>query len=93
MSASRPRICEHLYQAYAPSIADRLPAPDQPVRAIQDTPSLNFSHHPAIAGRGYFTVVEQRGLLVHSLLCADPDGVPLGLLHQQVCARSACSLW
>jgi hypothetical protein len=78
---------QDLYQAYAQSTQDRLPAPDQPLLAIQDTTSLNFSHHPATAGLGYFTAPEQRGLLVHSLLCADADGVPLGLLHQHVWVR------
>ena len=34
---------QDLYHAYAQSTGDRLPAPDQPVLAIQDTTSLDFS--------------------------------------------------
>jgi hypothetical protein len=73
--------------AHQGHLRDRLPARDQAVLAIQDTTVLNFTHHPATAGLGYLSNLAQRGLLVHSTLCVGPDGVPLGLLHQQLWAR------
>jgi hypothetical protein len=57
--------------------------------AIQDTTALSFTGHKAVRGLGYLTKRHQRGLLVHSLLAVTDDGVPLGVLHQQVWARSA----
>ena len=59
------------------------------VLAIQDTTALSFTGHQAVRGLGYLTGRRQRGLLVHSLLAATADGVPLGVLHQQVWARRA----
>src|SRR5262245_44017229 len=67
---------------------DRLPTDGQAVLAVQDTTVLNFSHHPATAGLGYLSALEQRGLFAHSTLCIGPEGVPLGLLAQQVWARA-----
>jgi hypothetical protein len=67
---------------------DRLPTDRQPVLAIQDTTVLNFSGHPATAGLGYLSALEQRGLFVHSTLCVGPDGVPVGLLDQRVWVRN-----
>jgi hypothetical protein len=57
------------------------------VLAIQDTTALSFTTHKAVRGLGYLTKRHQRGLLVHSLLAATEDGVPLGVLHQEVWAR------
>jgi hypothetical protein len=58
------------------------------VLAIQDTTTLSFTGHKAVQGLGYLTKRHQRGLLVHSLLAVTDDGVPLGVLHQQVWARA-----
>jgi Transposase DNA-binding/Transposase Tn5 dimerisation domain len=55
--------------------------------AIQDTTDLDFTSHSATTGLGYLGHPRHFGLLVHSTLVATPDGVPLGLLHQQVWAR------
>lgn len=57
------------------------------VLAIQDTTELNFTPHPATTGLGPLDYPTQRGLKVHSTLAASTDGVPLGLLHQQVWVR------
>jgi hypothetical protein len=78
---------EAILRPHLQSTLARLPAGDQPVLAIQDTTVLNYSHHRATAGLGYLSALEQRGLFVHSTLCAQPEGTPLGLLHQQVWAR------
>lgn len=57
------------------------------VLAIQDTTELNFTGHPAMKGTGYLDHPSQRGLKVHSVLLATTQGVPLGIIHQQVWTR------
>jgi hypothetical protein len=57
------------------------------VLALQDTTQLELSAHPALEGAGPLAGAGQRGLLVHSVLAATDDGVPLGLLHQHRWAR------
>jgi hypothetical protein len=56
------------------------------VLAIQDTTLLNFTHHPATTGLGPIGG-GQRGLVMHSTLAATPQGLPLGVLDQQIWAR------
>jgi Transposase DNA-binding/Transposase Tn5 dimerisation domain len=58
------------------------------VLAIQDTTSFSFTGHKTVRGLGYLTKRYQRGLLVHSLLAASDTGVPLGVVHQEVWART-----
>lgn len=52
----------------------------------QDTTFLNYTHHPATAGLGPIGG-GQRGLLMHSTLAFTPQGLPLGVLAQQIWAR------
>ncbi|MEW6497207.1 MAG: IS4 family transposase [Cyanobacteriota bacterium] len=54
---------------------------------IQDTTELNFTHHPRKKGMGYLDNANSRGLKVHSVFCSSTNGVPLGILHQQVWSR------
>jgi hypothetical protein len=54
---------------------------------IQDTTELNFSHHPGKKGMGYLDNANSQGLKVHSVFCSSANGVPLGVLHQQVWSR------
>ena len=56
------------------------------VLAIQDTTFLNYTHHPATSGLGPIGG-GQRGLVMHSTLAFTPQGLPLGLLDQQIWAR------
>ncbi len=58
------------------------------VLVVQDTTSLDFSAHPQTSGLGTLDHAWVRGLKVHSALLVSLAGVPLGLLHQQVWARS-----
>jgi hypothetical protein len=59
------------------------------VRAVQDTTSLNFTGH-VVADVGALDRPGQYGLFVHSTLAVLPDdGVPQGLLAQEVWARPA----
>lgn len=57
------------------------------VLAVQDTTLLDWSHHPATTGLGSLARSSQRGLLAHTTLAFTPEGVPLGLLAQEVWAR------
>ena len=54
---------------------------------IQDTTNLDFTHHPSTRGIGYLDNPRQIGLKVHSALAVTGEGVPLGLLHQDVWIR------
>ncbi|MCZ7567023.1 MAG: IS4 family transposase [Ardenticatenaceae bacterium] len=56
------------------------------VVAIQDTTFLNYNHHPATTELGPIGG-KQRGLVMPSTLAATPQGLPLGLLTQQMWAR------
>lgn len=57
------------------------------VLVIQDTTDLDFTSHKAMSGRGPLTFQAYQGLRVHSGLAVSLDGVPLGLVHQEVWAR------
>ena len=58
------------------------------VWAIQDTTTLDFAHHPKTRGLGPVGPGGQsQGILVHSVLVASAQGVPLGILDQAVWAR------
>ena len=55
---------------------------------IQDTTTLDFTHHPATqdlgpSGGSSFC----RGMKLHAALAVSPDGLPLGLLHHQMWTR------
>jgi hypothetical protein len=62
------------------------------VLAIQDTTTLNYSHHPATIGLGALNTAQQRGLLVHTTLTVTPERVALGLLAQEVWARDPAAV-
>jgi hypothetical protein len=57
------------------------------VLAIQDTSDFNFSALQETVGLGYTAGSCVRGLLLHSTLAVRPDGLPLGLLTQQIWTR------
>jgi Transposase DNA-binding/Transposase Tn5 dimerisation domain len=56
------------------------------VLLAQDTTFFNYTHHPATAGLGPIGG-GQRGLVMHSTLAFTPQGLPLGVLAQQIWAR------
>jgi len=62
------------------------------VIAIQDTTELNFTHHPAKRGMGYLDNAKASGLKVHSVFCSTGNGVPLGVLQQQVWRRDLAEI-
>jgi len=57
------------------------------VLAVQGTTELDFSGHPATGGLGPIGRGWETGLLVHTTLAVSPEGLPLGLLAQEVWAR------
>lgn len=57
------------------------------VLAVQDTTELDFTGHVATSGLGPLRHGRERGLLAHSTLAVTPEGLPLGLLAQDVWAR------
>jgi hypothetical protein len=63
------------------------------ILAIQDTTTLDFTHHPATRGLGPIGGTSyQQGLNMHSVLAVTPDGLPLGLLHQQIWVRDPATV-
>ena len=57
------------------------------ILVLQDTTSLDYTHHPKTQGLGPLETKGRHGLLVHTSLACSEDGVPLGLLDQQVWRR------
>lgn len=57
------------------------------VLAIQDTTELNYTSHKALSGTGYLDSKYAKGLKVHSVLTASTEGIPLGIIEQQVWSR------
>ena len=62
-------------------------APEGLALVLQDTTSLDYTHHPQTKGLGRLEKAECQGLFVHSSMAVSEAGVPLGLLDQQVWAR------
>lgn len=58
------------------------------VLVASDTTVVDFTSHPAAEGMGPISSQpHQRGFLVHSALALTPEGMPLGLLHQDTWVR------
>lgn len=62
------------------------------VLVIQDTTSLDLTHHPATQGLGPLEHRARRGLKAHSALAVSLTGVPLGLLWQQLWERDPATI-
>jgi hypothetical protein len=62
-------------------------AEDPYVFAMSDTTELDYSRLNTLEGAGPLDGSHCRGLKVHTVLAVSPDGVPLGILDQQVWAR------
>jgi len=58
------------------------------VLLVQDTTSFNFSHHPSTKGLGTLENKYRMGFWAHNTLAVSLEGVPLGLLEQQVWVRN-----
>lgn len=55
--------------------------------AVQDTTTFNFAGRAALAGLGVLEDNQTPGFFAHSTLAVSEQGVPLGLLGQQVWSR------
>ena len=89
---SSPRVSsDAIRQAHQRSTTERIKVHPM-VLAIQDTTELNFTHHPSKKGMGHLDSATSRGLKVHSVFCSSANGVPLGVLHQQVWARDPATI-
>lgn len=75
-----------LIEAHAQATAERARSQDE-VWVAQDTTALDFTAHPATQGLGHLDSIYTSGLKVHSALVFTPEGLPLGIIHQQVWAR------
>lgn len=59
------------------------------VLAPQDTTTWSLNHHPHTKGLGPVSDNrDSRGMLIHSTMLLSPQGVPLGIIDQQVWARA-----
>lgn len=77
---------EQIVAAHVRSTLGRI-AGERIVLAVQDTSLLDFTSHGATSGLGPLAQEHRQGLLLHSTMSFTEDGVPLGLLGQQVWAR------
>lgn len=76
----------HLRQAFAQKTV-RDAAKHKVILTVQDTTSLSFPRAPATEGLGPISDTDLPGLLVHSTLAVDVDGMPIGLTAQHVWSR------
>lgn len=54
---------------------------------LQDTTSFDFTAHPATTGLGPLECARHQGFFQHATLAVTPEGVPLGLVDQQLLLR------
>ncbi len=60
----------------------------QRVLSVQDTTEYNYHHHPATQELGPLDNAKVKGFFAHSTLAVTLEGVPLGLLAQEVWVRA-----
>ncbi len=85
---------EGILEAYRASVQERM-QDSGVVLAIQDTTDLNFTHHRSKDFESGFGLTSSqsyvRGLKVHTTFGVSGEGVPLGVLDQQVWSREPSS--
>jgi len=72
---------------------------EEVVLAIQDTPYFNYTKHPKTAGLGLLSRftgkhkkdILTKGLAMQTTLAVSTEGLPRGLLHQNITAREVLS--
>jgi hypothetical protein len=57
------------------------------VLCVQDTSDVNLTHYPSVRGAGSIPQGNRQGFLMHTTLAVLPNGLPLGVLAQQVWVR------
>ncbi len=82
---------EDIIDAHQKQTAERA-SPEKLILAIQDTSDFNFTHHQGKTWeKGFGMTCAQkyvRGLKVHSIMGSTTQGVPLGILDQQIWTRN-----
>ena len=82
---------EDIIDAHQKQTAKRA-STEEIILAIQDTSDFNFTHHPGKTWeKGFGMTCSQkyvRGLKVHSIMASTTQGVPLGILDQQIWTRN-----
>lgn len=86
--ASEQVAADSIRAAHADATCSRI-QPKDTVLVLQDTTELLYTSHPHTTGLGDLDHAGSKGLKVHSALAATLDGVPLGLVQQDVWARHA----
>lgn len=82
-----PRVEEDaIRRAHYQATRERVAGKER-ILAIQDTTELNYTGKQVAESMGHLANQYTRGLLMHSVLAASEQGVPLGLLHQQIWTR------
>jgi hypothetical protein len=61
---------------------------EQRILSIQDTTEYNYHHHPATQELGPLDNANVKGFFAHSTLAVTLEGLPLGLLAQEVWVRA-----
>ena len=82
---------EIIRNAHIASTVERIKSYDT-ILAVQDTTNINFTRHPATKGLGILDSKFAYGLKCHSCLAVTTEGVPMGLLHQEVWVRDKDSV-
>ena len=82
---------EQIRQPHINSTLERIQEYDC-ILNIEDTTELNYTNHRATKGMGYLDSKYSQGLKVHSTIAVTTDGLPLGLINQQVWARDISEL-
>jgi hypothetical protein len=57
------------------------------ILAVQDSTDINYDHLQQTTGLGYTDGANTRGLKVHTMLAVRSDGLPVGILSQQIWIR------
>lgn len=82
---------EAIRAGHVQSCVERV-ASQSTVLMVQDTTTLDFTHHPATKGLGYLDSPRLRGLVMHTCLACTVEGVPLGILAQDIWVRDPDNL-
>jgi hypothetical protein len=82
---------EALLASHRAATVERM-ASERVALAVQDTPTLDSSQHPATLGLGALKPAKQRGLVGHTTLAVTPERLPLGLLDRQVWTRTPATV-
>lgn len=78
---------QEIHRVHKESTIERMVScQEQIILAVQDTTAVNYHTHTKTKGLGY-NCEKTRGINVHSCLALTPEGVTLGLLHQEFYTR------